>query len=263
MLCSCNSGQTAAAAGKQDSAQVSSTQDTSAKEARQSEDTTKRYIYLTFDDGPQNGSRACIAAINNEHVKGTFFVIGAHVFSPKLKEIVTEEQHAYPTILMANHSFTHAADDRYRYFYNHPSLVLSDIDKNQKFLDCRYKIVRLPGNSAWVRQGEFKAHGMVKNGCLELQKNGYSVIGWDLEWSFNHHNADPVQSPQQMANMVVNALEHHHCHTRNHVVILSHDRMFRDPAYAAELTQFIRLLKAHPNYVFETIDQYPGVVAEK
>ncbi|MBC7722216.1 MAG: polysaccharide deacetylase, partial [Pedobacter sp.] len=92
-----------------------------------------------------------------------------------------------------------------------------------------------------------------------LDSAGYNVIGWDVEWDFNHKTANPVQSPQRLINIVDSAFAKEHLHTKNHLVILSHDRMFRNQNYTDSLAKFITLLKQNPRNVFETVDHYPGV----
>ena len=92
-----------------------------------------------------------------------------------------------------------------------------------------------------------------------MDSAGYNVIGWDVEWNFNHKNARPIQSPQKLANQVDSAFAKNKTHTINHLVILSHDRMFQRPEDADSLAKFIRLLKQNPNFVLETIDHYPGL----
>ena len=44
-----------------------------------------------------------------------------------------------------------------------------------------------------------------------------------------------------------------------HLVILTHDRMFHKSQDSLALVQFIQLVKRNPNYVFETVDHYPGL----
>jgi len=61
-----------------------------------------------------------------------------------------------------------------------------------------------------------------------------------------------------MVALVDSAFAKEHTHTKNHLVVLSHDRMFRLPQYANELETFIALLKQH-GYVFETVDNYPDL----
>jgi peptidoglycan/xylan/chitin deacetylase (PgdA/CDA1 family) len=224
-------------------------------------DSTKKYIYLTFDDGPQNGTVACFNLCKQLNIKATFFMVGLHSERKSDgKAIVHSIKESYPNFLLANHSYSHAYD-KYHYFYEHPHMAFEDFERGQQVLSVPYKIIRLPGNSAWVREGELKSTRLVRPVTELLDSAGYNVIGWDVEWEFNHKTANPLQSPQKMANWVDSALAKHHTHTRNHVVILTHDRMFREPNYTDSLAKFITLLKQNPNYVFETVDNYPGLKA--
>ena len=221
-------------------------------------DSAKKYIYLTFDDGPQNGTVACFELCKQLGIKASFFMVGQHANSATTKAIVAEIREAYPQILLCNHSTTHA-NGHYKYFYHHPEMAAEDFYKAQESLHVPYKIIRLPGNSAWVNGNGVKASPLVKPVCNLLDSTGYNVIGWDVEWSFNHKNANPVQSPQRLANMVDSAMAKEHLHTKNHVMILTHDRMFRNRNYTDSLAKFITLLKQNPRNVFETVDHYPGV----
>jgi peptidoglycan/xylan/chitin deacetylase (PgdA/CDA1 family) len=220
-------------------------------------DSTKNYIYLTFDDGPQNGTQACYDLCKQLGVKATFFMVGEHASSPKTKGIVAEIREAYPNFLLCNHSTTHASG-HYKYFYHHPEMAAEDFYAAQKSLNVPYKIIRLPGNSAWVLKDTIKASHLVDSTCILLNGTGYNVIGWDVEWSFNHKTENPVQKPQRMVDIVDSALaKPRRLFTQNHVVILSHDRMFRNPSYTDSLAKFITILKQNPKNVFETIDHYP------
>ena len=218
-------------------------------------DTSKQYIYLTFDDGPQNGTMACLELLKKLNVKATFFMVGNHANSNNLRKTIKSN---YPQILLANHSTTHA-NNHYKFFYHHPQMALQDFYLAQKTLVVPYKIIRLPGNSAWVIDTTMKASGLVRPICHLLDSSGYNVVGWDVEWSFNHKTAYPVQRPYKIAEQVDSALARNHVHTRNNVVILSHDRMFRLENYTDSLAKFITILKQNPKYVFETIDHYPGM----
>ena len=41
-------------------------------------DSTKKYIYLTFDDGPQHGTVECYNLVKQAGVKASFFMVGLH-----------------------------------------------------------------------------------------------------------------------------------------------------------------------------------------
>ncbi len=221
-------------------------------------DTTKKYIYLTFDDGPQNGTVACFELCKKLGVKATFFMVGKHAATPHLRQIVADIKNAYPQILLANHSNTHA-NDKYHYFYQHPQMAAEDFYLAQKILDIPFKIIRLPGNPSWVREGKLRASSLTKPVCNILDSAGYNVIGWDVEWNFNHKTANPVESPERLARIVAKNIENNDMNVKNHLVILTHDRMFRNQNYTDSLAKFITLLKENKNYVFETIDHYPGL----
>ena len=225
-------------------------------------DTTKKYIYLTFDDGPQNGTRICYDICKNLNAKATFFMVGDHANSVKTVEMVDTIRSGYPLVLLANHSTSHANDD-YLYFYHHPQEAAEDFYTAQKKLKVPFKIIRLPGNSAWVRQGEIKASGLVKPVCNILDSAGYNVIGWSLEWQFTRDkHCFPKQSVSKMLAMVEEWFQKGYTHNKNHLVILSHDRMFQHQPYSDSLYNFIKALKQNPNYILETVDHYPGLKAK-
>lgn len=221
-------------------------------------DSTKKYIYLTFDDGPQHGTTYCIQTVKKEQIKASFFMIGNQVNDVFLKKLVASVRNDYPQILLANHSYTHA-NNKYIYFYHHPNMAFNDFVEAQETMNVPFKIIRLPGNSAWINAQSIKASPLVKPVCKMLDSAGYNVIGWDVEWSFNHKTANPVLSPETMLQFVNNAFQKNYTHTKNHLVILTHDRMFRNANFNDSLQKFIGLLKQNPNYIFETVDHYPNL----
>ena len=125
-------------------------------------DSTKKYIYLTFDDGPQHGTVECYTLIKQEGVKASFFMVGLHMAKKSDgKKIVSMIRESYPQVLLANHSYTHA-NDKYLDYYHHPYFAEQDFYQAQDSLNVPYKIIRLPGNRSWVREGEVKATVLVK-----------------------------------------------------------------------------------------------------
>src|SRR4051812_24632999 len=114
-------------------------------------DSSKRYIYLTWDDAPQPpGTVICKRIFVEEGVKATFFVVGMHEFDHIRKNMVDSIRNGYPEFLLANHSYTHGFRNNYKNFYSRPDSAVKDFEKAQAELKVPVKIIRLPGNSAWV-----------------------------------------------------------------------------------------------------------------
>ncbi|NCI47552.1 polysaccharide deacetylase family protein [Sediminibacterium soli] len=225
-------------------------------------DSTKQYIYLSFDDGPQHGTLACYELCRRERIKASFFMVGLHsAMKSDGPKIVTTVRESYPDFLLANHSYSHARG-RYRDFYLHPGSAELDFLKAQDSMHVPYRIARLPGNNAWAETGAIKASWLTRPIARLLDSAGYYVIGWDVEWHFNKR-ARPVQTPGQLAAEVDSAFANNRTHTPRHLVILTHDRMFQHPSDADSLAKFIGILKQNPRYVFETLDHYPGVRGRK
>ncbi len=221
-------------------------------------DTSKTYIYLTFDDGPQNGTKACIDVCKKLETKATFFMVGEHASSPFLKEIVQFIKGNYPNLLLANHSTTHA-NGKYHFFYEHENFAAEDFYLAQKTLHVPFKIIRLPGNTSWVLQNKLRANGLTKPVCKLLDSAGYNVIGWDIEWNFTRPHSNPVESVERMVKKIEYAIENNNLNTKKHLVILTHDRMFQKSNYTDSLFKFISILKENSKYIFETLDHYPGL----
>lgn len=219
----------------------------------------KKYIYLTWDDGPQPpGTFNCERIFREQNVKATFFMVGENAFSPSRMRIVDSIRNSYPQFLLGNHSHSHGFRDHYKIFYAHPDSAMQDMYLAEKELNVQVKIVRLPGMNAWVENGKIQAPPSSREVCKRLGTAGYSAIGWDVEWRFGKHSV-PIQGAQAMADEVAQKFADGTTYAQNAVVILAHDRMFKEPQYADSLTKFITLLKQDTSYVFETVDHYPLV----
>ncbi len=93
----------------------------------------KREIYLTFDDGLEQGTEEIIELLKEKGVKATFFLIGKRVESMHnrdkklcfklLKDIY--ENHA-----IGNHSYSHA-NEFYNSYYREGGVVIKDINGNK------------------------------------------------------------------------------------------------------------------------------------
>lgn len=217
----------------------------------------KCYIYLTFDDGPLNGSENINNIILKEKIKISVFMVGEHVIKNKQMDTYAKYYDENPYIDEYNHSFTHA-NDHYEAFYNNVGKSVQDIIYNQNILKLPYKIVRLPGRNIWRLGGRSKND--ISNGIQtadQLVALGYKVVGWDVEWQ--HHSADgaPVQTVNEMYTAVQKLCSSGKTFTKNNVVILIHDEMFQKSWEESELKELIDLLRANPDFSFEQMRFYP------
>ena len=218
-------------------------------------DSTK-YIYLSFDDGPLNGTENIDSVILAEKLKISVFIIGRNAEESKRLGAYYKMYEENPFVESYNHTYTHA-NNKYRKFYRHPDQVLADVEKNEQVLKLKYKLIRLPGRNMWRLDGRKKDD--MKSGSAAadlLAQHGYRVVGWDIEWE-HARNGSPIQSVNQIEAEIANRLEHGDTFTRNHVVILLHDEMFQKKWEESELKQLIDRLRLHPNFVFEHMRFYP------
>jgi peptidoglycan/xylan/chitin deacetylase (PgdA/CDA1 family) len=74
----------------------------------ESVDPDKRVIYLTFDDGPNQGTENLLKILNKRNVSATAFLVGKHAYGSTKQKNDLELLKKNPLIELANHSFTHA-----------------------------------------------------------------------------------------------------------------------------------------------------------
>ncbi len=229
-------------------------------------DSSKRYIYLTWDDSPQPpGTVNCKNVFKAEGVKATFFAVGFNQVGPQKKRLIDSIRNGYPQFLLANHSFSHGFKDQYSKFYSTAMTdsALNDFLYNETLLKIPVKIIRLPGNNTWASNGDI--HGQKSENPLirKLDSLGYKIIGWDVEWGQQAHAKAPKESATEMVKRINQHFDDENTNQPNSIVILSHDRLFESKAHMDSLTRFITLLKQDPRNVFETIDHYPTVQQKK
>lgn len=217
----------------------------------------KCYIYLTFDDGPLNGSENINTIILQEKIKISVFMVGEHVIKDKQMDTYAKYYDENPYIDEYNHSFSHA-NNHYEAFYSNVDKSVNDIVYNQSLLKLPYKIVRLPGRNMWRLGGKSKNDGTSGiQTADQLAKLGYKVVGWDIEWQHRPSDGTPIQSVDEMYNSVKNLCSSDKTFTKNNVVMLIHDEMFQKTWEESELKQLIDLLRPDSNYIFEQMKFYP------
>lgn len=215
-----------------------------------------KFIYLSFDDGPLKGSENIDSVVIAERLKISVFVVGHNAEASKVLGNYYKLYEQNPFVETYNHSFTHAKG-HYERFYSNPENVLADIQKNERELNLKFKIVRLPGRNIWRLLDRKKDDGVSGSAAADLlAKNEYKIYGWDIEWR-HHPGGVPVQTVDEIKKEIETRLEDGNLFTRDHLVLLVHDEMFQKKWEESELKQLIDKLKQHENYIFEHLRFYP------
>jgi peptidoglycan-N-acetylglucosamine deacetylase len=223
-------------------------------------DNGKKKIYLTFDDGPNPGTRNVIDALKEAQIPATFYMIGVHRYRnedlPIWKEINT-----YPFFEVCNHSFTHAYFNQFPKYYADVPGALNDFIKNQDSLKFNNTIVRAPGSNVWRLKGTYIDHKLKERTKImdSLYSLGYYITGWDWEWT--HYKNKAKQTPDQLISEINGLFNSRKTNIPNHLILLTHDAIFADTADNAKLKEFFVKLKADPQIEFRVISQYPGAEA--
>ncbi|RYY72019.1 MAG: xylanase [Chitinophagaceae bacterium] len=218
----------------------------------------KKTIYLTFDDGPNKGTKNVLDIINNEQIPVTLFVIGEHVYGSKLQASVYDSVRSSAYIELANHSFTHA-HNKFSKFYSAPADVVNDFRRCADSLSLSSNIVRTPGRNIW-RLNDIKQtdNHLSKEAADALEKSGYIVMGWDLEWHFDD-KLRAIQSSDQLASQIDSMFLNGRTKTLDHLVLLAHDQVYSNAKDSSSLRQLVGKLKEKGDYDFAFINSYPGI----
>lgn len=216
-------------------------------------------IYLTFDDGPNKGTRNLLHIIAEEQIPVTAFIIGEQVYGSDNATALFDSVVNNKYFEIANHSFTHAFHNKFVRFYNTPANVIKDFERCIDSFHLTDKIIRLPGRNIW-RTATVSGTDIerTKPAADSLFSNGFTEIGWDLEWHFN--NALKLQSTSdELIKKVDELFVYGKTKIPGHLVLLAHDQVYADATDSSQLQDFIQKLKATGEYNFETINKYPGL----
>lgn len=224
--------------------------------------TERIYIYLSFDDGPLNGTQECFNLCKFHDIKANFFMVGAHLVNQSRKKLVEEIRSCEKKYFIGNHSYSHA-NEMYTQFYKDPILAKLDFEKAEKLFEFKNKTIRLPGFNAWVHDKSIKAQHIVKYLCNLLADDGYIVIGWDIEWNFkNIIQYERSYIVRLFKNQLLDSVCRNRTFRKNHIVVLMHDIDFSNSRNIAILEELISFFKEKQKYVFETVNNYPILKAK-
>lgn len=223
-----------------------------------------RTIYLTFDDGPLDGTGNILDVLQAETVPATMFMVGLHAqSSPESKALVARAK-AMPLVTLGNHSYSHAFN-RYRKFYADTEGVVADMVRANTVLGLEMPAhARLPGRNVF-RLPNISTNDLsidrIEIGIEEpdyefVTATGFWLYGWDHEW-VHDGTGKPVQSVTRLVSEIDHMFAGKVRFVRpNKLILLMHDEMFQDAFNGtSNLTALIQGLKQR-GYSFGHIPDY-------
>jgi peptidoglycan-N-acetylglucosamine deacetylase len=219
----------------------------------------KKKIYLTFDDGPNRGTRKVLNIVQQEEVPVTFFLIGEHVFASTGQRATWDSLQVAKSIELCNHSYTHA-HNQFSEFYQQPDSVVKDFERCRDSLGLDNNIGRTPGRNIW-RVDTLSYTDLKKSAIAadSLQQARFTIIGWDLEWHYDHKNFSLKNTADEMLAQIDSIFAKNKTRMSEHLVLLAHDQVYDDSNDSSELHQLIKLLKKREEYELVVASGYPGV----
>lgn len=214
-------------------------------------------IYLTFDDGPCAGSEKVSALARKDSLLVNVFLIGKNVYDRFGSKSLLQEYRDNPFVEIGNHSYTHA-ERHYLQYFREPSAVLADFNRNRDSLKFTNNFVRLPGRN-FFRIDSLSRNDIStgKEAADTLAANGYTVLGWDVEWRNKADKGIHLHTGQEMLDITNKMLGEKKTFFPDRIVILIHDPELQDSGFRTELEDFIHRAKADGRFRFEHLSGYP------
>ena len=250
ILMSCNSPYATAKKNNKDS---------TIKASKFSENEVKKTLFLTFDDGPGIGTNNVRQTVEYEKTLVTFFIIGKHVFSSRKQRQTWVALKADPYIELCNHGYTHAWHNNFNKFYLCPDSVITDFNRTKDSLGFTNSIARMPGRNIW-RTGTVRKTD-IQNSVVaadSLQKAGFILIGWDLEWSLNPKSSNVSTTADNLIKKLDSLFENNKTRKAGKLVLLAHDRIFKNSYNSLQLSRLIEKLKNRKEYRLSWLSDYPN-----
>lgn len=133
-----------------------------------------KVVYLTFDDGPTENTVNILNVLEENDVRGTFFVIHTYDGCEKQIRAIHERGHC-----VALHTYSH----RYT-IYRSTEDYFNDLGKISDLVynatGTRSKLVRFPGGSSNTISRKYKK-GIMTTLTQELPKRGYAYFDWNVD----------------------------------------------------------------------------------
>ena len=217
----------------------------------------KKTIYLTFDDGPNKGTRKVMHIAKEEQVPITMFIVGEHVYGSAFQRETWDSISSCNQIEIANHSFSHAHNHYLRYYSNADSVV-NDFERCDDSLHFSSHIGRTPGRNIWRTENVISTDLNSSIPAADSLAKEFTLVGWDLEW---HYDKDLCL--EKCANTLYKQIDSVFTRgkTKNsgHLILLAHDQVYADANDSTQLRILVDKLKKNEDYDLEFISKYPGI----
>jgi len=133
----------------------------------------KKYVYITFDDGPSEYTPQVLEILKNNNIKATFFVV--YNSNQEYYKQIVEQGHT-----IALHSYSH----EYPEIYSSLDGYFEDLERLSNYVEAitgvKSKIVRLPGGSSNVISKKY-CRGIITKITNELTARGYKYYDWNVQ----------------------------------------------------------------------------------
>lgn len=221
----------------------------------------KKYLYITFDDGPNKGTSHVIQSLQREKVPATLFLVGSHIKGSKVQERDFETIIQDTLFQIANHSYSHA-NNKFSEFYKDSVKVLEDFNRMNDSLNRKLMIARTPGRNIWrldsIKETDLKSS---EKAADYLAKNEFILVGWDVEWK-SDSTYKVKETGKEIMAIIDSAFSNNRVQTENHLVLLTHDQYFRDENSVKELDDLLQILNKREDIELRKMKDYPGIKAD-
>ena len=187
------------------------------KEYGTSEQSDKKIVYLTFDDGPSQNTKKILDILDRYNAKATFFVTGNAL---KYNNYIKEAYERGHTIGL--HSYCH----EYDIIYSSADAYFRDLikigDMVEEIIGFRPHYIRFPGGSSNKVSKKYNT-GIMSVLTKEVIKRGYQYYDWNCGTGDAEGDHVPTETIIRQAIMKDD----------NNIVMLAHDTDAKDTTVQA------------------------------
>ena len=198
---------------------------------------SKKVVYLTFDDGPSPLTQQVLDVLDKYNAKATFFVTGNN---QKYNYLIKQAHDKGHTIGL--HTYTHD----YKRVYASENAYFADLDQVGQMVKKQIgyvpKFIRFPGGSSNAVSKKYN-RGIMSRLVHEVQAKGYQYYDWNVS------SGDAAPKKPSASRIVKNSTQSR----ANNIVLLAHDIASKDTTVEA-LPQIIEHYQKL-GYTFEGLNE--------